>query len=234
MRKLPSSDPVVRAVTVARDRRGLVTLALLTLLVALTTLACGGRDAWLDEPVPDRGPVVPPAPVADDAPRVRLQTNVGDIVVALYPEHAPISVQNFLAYVDSGFYDGTIFHRVLIDGPGMIQGGGFTRARDKKETRDPIANEADNGLSNVRGTLAMARTQIVDSATAQFYINHADNLYLDHAGDTPQTFGYAVFGVVAEGMEIVDRISLVPTVQADRMFPALPMTDIVIERATRE
>ena len=138
----------------------------------------------------------------DSPPRVALETSHGTIVLELDPEKAPITVENFLDYVDRGWYDGTIFHRTIEDF--MIQGGGFTSDLQKKITRPPIQNEAGNGLSNVRGSVAMARTQELHSATAQFFINHADNESLDSYGG-----GYAVFGKVVEGMEVVDAIATV-------------------------
>lgn len=133
---------------------------------------------------------------------VTLSTTLGDITIELFVDEAPKTVENFLQYVDDGHFDGTIFHRVI---PGfMVQGGGFTDAMRQKATRDPIQNEADNGLKNTRGTLAMARTQAIHSATAQFFINLTDNAFLDHGA---RDFGYAVFGRVTNGMEIVDRIA---------------------------
>ena len=144
------------------------------------------------------------APVAN--PHVLLTTSLGEIEIELAADKAPISTQNFLAYVESGFYDGTQFHRVI---PGfMVQGGGFDADMSEKDTQAPIKNEADNGLRNERGTLAMARTQVVDSATSQFFINHKDNAFLDHGG---RDFGYAVFGKVVRGMDVVDQIAQVPT-----------------------
>lgn len=164
-------------------------------------------------------------------PQVNLQTNKGLIVIELYPDQAPQSVANFLAYVDAGFYDGTIFHRVIPDF--MIQGGGFTADLEKKATRAPIPNEADNGLKNDRGTLAMARTNDPHSATAQFFINHKDNAFLDHSGKTPRGWGYAVFGRVTDGMSVVDAIATTPT-GAKGMFPKdVPLETIVIEKASR-
>ncbi len=164
-------------------------------------------------------------------PKVNLQTNKGLIVIELYPDQAPQSVANFLAYVDAGFYDGTIFHRVIPDF--MIQGGGFTADLEKKETRAPIPNEADNGLKNERGTLAMARTNDPNSATAQFFINHKDNAFLDHSGKNPRGWGYAVFGRVTDGMSVVDAIATTPT-GAKGMFPKdVPLETILIEKASR-
>jgi peptidyl-prolyl cis-trans isomerase A (cyclophilin A) len=133
---------------------------------------------------------------------VIFSTALGNIAIELYPQQAPITVENFLAYVDVGFYDGTIFHRVI---PGfVIQGGGHTEDMEHKVTRKPIKNEADNGLKNLRGTLSMARTRERDSATSQFFINLKDNPVLDHGA---RDFGYAVFGKVIEGMDVVDKIA---------------------------
>ena len=137
---------------------------------------------------------------------ITISTNHGDIVIELFEESAPISCENFRNYVSDNFFDDTIFHRVIPNF--MIQGGGFTSDMSQKETRDPIKNEADNGEKNLRGTLAMARTQVVDSATSQFFINLNDNGFLDHGG---RDFGYAVFGKVTEGMDVVDAIAGVPT-----------------------
>ncbi len=142
-------------------------------------------------------------------PRVIMKTSMGDIVIELYPDKAPISVKNFLRYVDEKFYDGTIFHRVIKNF--MIQGGGFTPDFKKKPTHEPIKNEADNGLKNERGTIAMARTMALDSATAQFYINVKDNPGLDHRGNDPRHFGYCVFGKVVKGMDVADKIRNVAT-----------------------
>lgn len=139
-------------------------------------------------------------------PVVVLETTLGSIEIELDAEKAPITTANFLAYVDSGHYDGTIFHRVIPDF--MIQGGGFDEALDQKPTRAPIKNEADNGLKNVRGSIAMARTSAVDSATSQFFINLKDNAFLDHGA---RDFGYAVFGRVTSGMDVVDKIAAVKT-----------------------
>ena len=145
-------------------------------------------------------------------PRVRFETSMGDILIELYPDKAPVTVENFLAYVREGHYDGLIFHRVI--GDFMIQGGGFTDAmRLRPTSRPPIRNEADNGLKNDRGTVAMARTAVVDSATAQFFINTVNNDFLNHRGKGPQEFGYAVFGKVTEGMDVVNRIQRVQTIR---------------------
>ena len=138
-----------------------------------------------------------------------IDTNMGSITLELNDEKAPETVANFVEYAKSGHYDNTIFHCV-IDGF-MIQGGGFTKDMNQKPTRDPIRNEAVNGLKNVRGSIAMMRTMVVDSATSQFFINLVDNDFLDFTSPTPQGFGYAVFGMVTDGMEVVDRIAKVRT-----------------------
>jgi cyclophilin family peptidyl-prolyl cis-trans isomerase len=137
---------------------------------------------------------------------ITITTNHGDIKVELFDEKAPITCENFRKYIEDGFYDHTIFHRVIPNF--MIQGGGFDGDMSQKATRDPIKNEADNGISNKRGTLAMARTSVVDSATAQFFINLRDNNFLDHGS---RDFGYAVFGQVTDGMDVVDKIAGVDT-----------------------
>jgi cyclophilin family peptidyl-prolyl cis-trans isomerase len=143
------------------------------------------------------------------SPIVILETTLGAIRVEVDPQNAPISARNFTEYVEAGHYDGLCFHRVI---PGfMIQGGGMTADLRPRRTRPPIRNEAANGLRNLRGTLAMARTSVVDSATSQFFINLKDNGFLDHRDETAQGFGYAVFGQVVDGMDVVDRIAAVPT-----------------------
>ena len=163
------------------------------------------------------------------APTVRIQTNKGQITIELDAEKAPISTDNFLAYVRSGFYDQTIFHRVI---PGfMIQGGGFTTDMAQKKTEAPIKNEADNGLKNLRGTLAMARTQVVDSATNQFFINLTDNDFLNHQGTSANAYGYAVFARVTEGMEVVDEIAKVATGNQGQ-HQDVPKEAVIIEGAT--
>ena len=160
--------------------------------------------------------------------KVKFETNKGDFIVELYPEDAPITVENFLAYVDDGFYNDTIFHRVI---PGfMVQCGGFAQDMIEKESkRDPIKNEADNGLKNNRGTLAMARTADINSATSQFFINVNDNAFLDHG---QRDFGYAVFGNVVSGMEIVDSITEVET-GSYGYHDDVPSETIMIKNITR-
>jgi len=168
----------------------------------------------------------PPVQAAPNtAPEVRIVTSEGDFVVQLDPMRAPITVRNFLEYVKSGFYDGTIFHRVV---PGfVIQGGGFTTDYKEKKTRDPIPNESGNGLSNLRGTIAMARTRDPHSATSQFYINLADNTKLDPSA---ARWGYAVFGKVVSGMDVVDKIASVPTGPAGPFRKDAPQVPVVIKQ----
>ncbi|MEK6223420.1 MAG: peptidylprolyl isomerase [Thermodesulfobacteriales bacterium] len=153
---------------------------------------------------------------------VIIKTNKGDIKIELDKENAPVSTENFLTYVQEGYYDGTVFHRVINNF--MVQGGGFTTDMQPKSTKASIKNEADNGLKNERGTIAMARTQDVNSATSQFFINHADNAFLDHGR---RDFGYAVFGRVVDGMDVVDAIAAVQTGPAD-----VPNEQVVIESVT--
>ncbi len=162
-------------------------------------------------------------------PRVKLQTNHGEIVIELNAEKAPKTTANFLEYVREGFYDGTIFHRVINNF--MIQGGGFEAGMKQKKTRQPIENEANNGLQNDRYTIAMARTSDPHSATAQFFINVADNDFLNHTAPTSNGWGYAVFGKVVEGTETVDKIKGIKT--GTRGFHQdVPAEDVVIEKAT--
>jgi len=165
--------------------------------------------------------------MAAPAPHVVLDTSFGQVEIELNQDKAPISTQNFLQYVDSNFYSNTIFHRVI---PGfMVQGGGFNAQMTQKDTKDPIKNEADNGLHNVRGTIAMARTSSVNSATSQFFINVADNAMLDHGN---RDFGYAVFGKVVKGMDVVDRIVNVQTGNKSGM-QNVPLDPILIKTAKR-
>jgi peptidyl-prolyl cis-trans isomerase B (cyclophilin B) len=159
-------------------------------------------------------------------PVVIIKTTMGDITVELFQDMAPVTVKNFLAYVKNKAYDGTIFHRVIDNF--MIQGGGFTPSMKQVNTLPPIKNEAGNGLKNDRGTIAMARTNQVNSATNQFFINLKDNDFLNHRSNSPQEFGYAVFGKVTDGMEVVDRIARVKT--TTRGFHRdVPSEDIIIE-----
>jgi len=171
-----------------------------------------------------------PAAFADN-PKLRIETTRGPITVELYPDQAPITVENFLAYVDAGFYNGTVFHRVIEHF--MIQGGGFDEKMRKKTTRAPIRNEAGNGLKNNRGTLAMARTMEPHSATAQFFINHKGNGFLNHKSKDRRGWGYAVFGKVTDGMEVVDEIAATPTGSGGPFSKDVPQEAVVIEKITR-
>ena len=170
------------------------------------------------------------ATVAAENPKVALETSKGKIVLELYADKAPQTVKNFLAYVDAGYYNGTIFHRVIAGF--MIQGGGFTADMKKKTPRKPIRNEADNKVRNQRGNIAMARTQAPHSAAAQFFINTVDNDFLNHKSKTSQGWGYAVFGRVVEGMTVVDAISAVKTGTRGR-FRDVPTEAVVITSAQR-
>jgi cyclophilin family peptidyl-prolyl cis-trans isomerase len=175
-------------------------------------------------------PAAPPQPAAGN-PVVVIETSAGPITVELFKDRAPVSVENFLQYARDGHYAGTIWHRVV---PGyVVQGGGYTTELVEKDTRPPIQNEATNGLSNRRGTVAMARLRSARSATSQFYINLADNPGLDHHGLSPDDFGYAVFGRVLEGMDVVDRIGAVRTGTRDGMNN-VPLTPVVITRVTEK
>jgi len=160
-------------------------------------------------------------------PKVKLQTNMGDIIVELNSEKAPKSVENFLAYVKEGFYNGTIFHRV-IDGF-MAQGGGFTEDMQRKGTRAPIQNEANNGLKNDRGTLAMARTNAPHSATAQFFINLVNNDFLNYRSPDARGWGYTVFGKVVQGMDVVDKMRKIPTGASGPFRQDVPQSPVIIE-----
>ena len=164
-------------------------------------------------------------------PRVQLDTDLGSITIELFQEKAPISVKNFLDYVDSGHYNGTVFHRVI---PGfMIQGGGLTDEMQPKPTKPAIKNEADNGLKNDRGYLSMARTGVVDSATSQFFINTVDNAFLNFKEATPQGYGYAVFGKVVDGMDVVDAIAAAKT-GVVKGFKDAPLKAVHIKKAIRK
>ncbi|HYC56355.1 MAG TPA: peptidylprolyl isomerase [Candidatus Binatia bacterium] len=169
---------------------------------------------------------------ASKYPVAVITTSKGVIEVELYEDKAPLSVKNFLDYAESGHYDGTIFHRVI--DKFMIQGGGFTPDGMQKPNKPPVKNEANNGLKNERGTIAMARTSVVDSATSQFFINHADNAFLDHKAPTPQGFGYAVFGKVIKGMDVVDAIATTPTSNKGGAFQNRPNEDVIIQSVKRK
>ncbi|MBM3358732.1 MAG: peptidyl-prolyl cis-trans isomerase [Betaproteobacteria bacterium] len=162
-------------------------------------------------------------------PQVELKTSMGTIVIELLPERAPRTVENFLQYVKDGFYEGTVFHRVIPRF--MLQGGGFTPDFQQKPTRAPVRNEADNGLKNVAGTVAMARTPDPHSATAQFFINVADNDFLNYTAATPQGWGYTVFGRVVKGMDVVGKIAAAATGPGPGPHRDVPVKPILIERA---
>ncbi|NLY41775.1 MAG: peptidyl-prolyl cis-trans isomerase [Desulfovibrionales bacterium] len=157
-----------------------------------------------------------------------METSMGTLKIELFPEQAPVTCANFLSYVADGFYDGTIFHRVIPQF--VLQGGGLTETMQEKKTREPIKNEADNGLKNTRGSLSMARTQAVDSATSQFFINLRDNVYLDHGA---RDFGYAVFARVTEGLEVMDAIADVAT-GTFGFYQDVPLEPVVIVRMYEE
>jgi cyclophilin family peptidyl-prolyl cis-trans isomerase len=166
--------------------------------------------------------------MSDTQSKVKLTTSLGEIIIQLNTEKAPVSSANFLTYVNEGFYNGTIFHRVI---PGfMAQGGGFDTSFNQKAVHAPIKNEANNGLTNSRGTLAMARTNDPNSATAQFFINYKDNSFLNHTSQTASGWGYAVFGEVIEGMDVVDAMAKQATGNRGG-HQDVPKTDIIIEKA---
>ncbi len=167
---------------------------------------------------------------AAEAPQVKIETNMGDIIVLLEPDKAPKTVANFLTYVKDGFYSNTIFHRVISNF--MIQGGGFTTDYQRKPTRAMIENEADNGLSNVRGSIAMARTMDPHSATAQFFINVKDNNFLDFTSKSPRGWGYTVFGRVIKGMDVVNRIRSVATGPGGPFPSDAPQEPVIIKSMT--
>ncbi len=230
--------------------------ALAAALPAVVALGCGGGDGSSGEeasgeatetpaaaeeaPAADKAPAEATAAadgadaatetdlMTDTGPMVIFRTTMGDLNIELYPEDAPATVENFLRYVEDGHYDGTIFHRVVRGF--VIQGGGFTDEMVEKDTREPIGNEATNGLKNLRGTLSMARTSDPHSATAQFFVNTKDNPALDHTGQSMRGWGYAVFGKVVQGMEAVDRIEASPVVSRAG-HNDVPHTPIVVQSA---
>ncbi len=163
-------------------------------------------------------------------PKVRMETSKGTVIIELYPDKAPKTVENFLNYVNAGKYDGTIFHRVI---PGfMNQGGGYTPDYKKVDTSAPVMNEADNGLKNTRGTIAMARTNDPNSATNQFFINTVDNAFLDHTGKNPRGWGYCVFGTVVDGMDVMDRIAKIPTGAGGPFRQDVPQEQAIIQKVS--
>lgn len=165
-----------------------------------------------------------------DNPNVRMETTKGTVLIELYPDKAPRTVENFLRYVNAGKYDGTIFHRVIKDF--MNQGGGYTPDFKKVETFAPIQNEADNGLKNTRGTIAMARTGDPHSATNQFFINTADNAFLDHTDKTMRGWGYCVFGTIVDGMDVMDRIARIKTGAGGPLNQDVPQEEILIQKVS--
>lgn len=210
----------------ARSRR-LFVFALGMFVASTAFTGCKSDETAAAKPDAATAEAKPAAP----NPKVQIQTSMGPIELELFRDKAPISVENFLSYVSDKSYDGTIFHRV-IDGF-MIQGGGFGTDLQKRPTKAPIKNEADNGLKNVRGTIAMARTGIVDSATSQFFINVKDNVSLNHRSPDQRGFGYAVFGKVTSGMEVVDQIKAVKTGACPpRFMKDCPATQVVIQNVT--
>lgn len=207
--------------------RSLVLFGVATLALAA---ACKPADSKETAPAPQAAAKEKKAQKAAD-PVVLISTSMGDVKVELYPDKAPITVKNFLQYVDDKHYDGTIFHRVIPNF--MIQGGGFDAQMQEKKTRAPIKNEADNGLKNKTGTIAMARTSVPDSATAQFFINTKDNDFLDYRNPTPSGIGYAVFGKVLDGMDVVRKIEAVPTGRAANGMSDVPKEPVVIKSVRR-
>jgi len=193
-------------------RNGICAVVML-LSVCRLAIAVGGGEGAADPA--DNTDVVKEVVLSDEESKgtentmIKIKTNMGDMTVELFDNDAPLTVANFLSYLDDGHYDGTIFHRVI--GNFMIQGGGFDKQFKQKATKAPVKNEADNGLKNDRGTLAMARTGVIDSATCQFFINVNDNASLNHTANNQRGFGYCVFGKVVEGMDVVDAIKGVPT-----------------------
>lgn len=204
---------------------------LLSVMLACSAFGASGAFAQDQTPPPATPPSVQPAPATPEAKEkivyVKMTTSMGDIVLELDGEKAPISVENFMNYVAKGHYDGTIFHRVMDDF--MIQGGGFTVDLKQKQTDAPIKNEWKNGLKNKTGTIAMARTSVIDSATSQFFINVKDNDFLDMPRDGA---AYAVFGKVVGGMDVVNKIKQVPTGIKDGM-QNVPQTPVVIQKVTK-
>jgi cyclophilin family peptidyl-prolyl cis-trans isomerase len=191
----------------------------------LFAAAMFGADAKAPAPAATSNP----APAKSSAPRVAFETSAGRFVIELDPAKAPKSAENMLAYVKAGFYDGTIFHRVISGF--MVQGGGFTPDMKQKSTQPPIPIEADNGLKNKRGTVAMARTGDPNSATSQFFVNLVDNTFLDHTRKDARGWGYAVFGQVVEGMDVIDKIAAAKTGMKGQ-FQDVPVETITILKAT--
>ncbi len=200
-------------------------------IVSMLFLLLATQGCNVETQAPVDVPTNPPdANVSTNLPVVNMQTNVGTIVIELNAEKAPNTVANFLRYAKEGFYDGTIFHRVIENF--MIQGGGFTKNYVEKPSHEPIRNEANNGLRNVRGTIAMARTPDPHSATAQFFINVTDNTFLDHTAPSASGWGYAVFGKVIKGMEVVDNIRQTKTGSGGQFPTDVPQPTVLIEKVS--
>jgi len=204
-------------------------LVMILIVAALAVIAVIQKTALEPPQNPQQAKetFVEPQKPKDEKKIVKLETTMGDITIELNEKAAPVTVKNFLRYVEEGFYDGTIFHRVINNF--MIQGGGFTQDMKRKQTHPPIKNEASNGLKNDRGTIAMARMPNPDSATSQFFINHRDNNSLNYTG--PSRPGYAVFGKIIEGMDVVDKIAAVKTTVRGRMKD-IPVEPVIINSAT--
>jgi peptidyl-prolyl cis-trans isomerase A (cyclophilin A) len=199
-------------------------------LAIVPFLAFNGSSVIAAPAKPVSKPAVAVSTPKTTNPQVIMHTTMGDITIELYPSKAPKTVDNFLAYVKDGHYNGTIFHRVI--GGFMIQGGGYLESRVEKPTKSPVMNEANNGLSNMRGTIAMARTSNPNSATAQFFFNVIDNKFLDFTSAADgSTWGYCVFGKVTTGLDVVDQIKAVPTQALSPEFGNLPVTAVVIKSA---
>jgi cyclophilin family peptidyl-prolyl cis-trans isomerase len=204
-------------------KTGILRSVALAAMLSVPAVGCAGSPDTNGEPGGAEDSAMKQPEVK--GPRVLLETSMGDILLGFYPDEAPITVENFLAYVESGHYDGLVFHRVIPDF--MIQVGGFEADLTMREgSREPIRNESDNGLHNVRGTVVMARTGAPHSASAQFFINHTDNAFLDYGAQGPNQWGYAVFGTVLEGMDVVDAIAAVET------GTAAGMQDVPVETVT--
>ena len=207
---------------------GILKTAVMAAGLSVAATGCGGSQDTNGEPGVGEDETMQQPEVK--GPRVLLETSMGSILLGLYPDQAPLTVENFLAYVDAGYYDGLIFHRVIPDF--MIQTGGHTADLTMRGgTRAEIRNESDNGLKNARGTIAMARTGAPHSASAQFFINHTDNPLLDYGAQGPNQWGYAVFGTVLEGMDVADAIAAVETGNAGGMGD-VPAEPVIISSAT--
>lgn len=198
---------------------------LATAALALSTSVYAAETTQKNPPANDKN--MSPSEQVAEAPRVMLETSLGPVVIELFPNEAPISVENFLQYVDSGFYDGVIFHRVIPNF--VVQVGGFDTEYQRKPTRAAIKNESDNGLKNLRGTLSMARTMSPNSATSQFFISLRDNPHLDSQGGP----GYAVFGKVVEGMDVVDQLPELPQGNHSGVFMNAPNDPVEVKKAYR-